>query len=114
MIGVTLDAEPAGGWSKLPWYALRQNYFAAVIAAGGVVYVADLGTGTISAIGPHVPSPSASRSVVDASPMSDVGIPSAPRTSFFCAETVKPSARAPPADAHPTETTVIAPLTAAG
>ena len=36
MIGVTLDAEPAGGWSKLPWYALRQNYLAAVIAAGGL------------------------------------------------------------------------------
>lgn len=36
MIGVTLDAEPAGGWSKLPWYALRQNYFASVIAAGGL------------------------------------------------------------------------------
>jgi putative glutamine amidotransferase len=36
LIGVTLDAEPAGGWSKLPWYALRQNYFAAVIAAGGL------------------------------------------------------------------------------
>jgi putative glutamine amidotransferase len=36
MIGVTLDAEPAGGWSRLPWYALRQNYFSAVIAAGGL------------------------------------------------------------------------------
>jgi putative glutamine amidotransferase len=36
MIGVTLDAEPAGGWSKLPWYALRQNYFTAVIEAGGL------------------------------------------------------------------------------
>jgi putative glutamine amidotransferase len=36
LIGVTLDAEPAGGWSKLPWYALRQNYFSAVIAAGGL------------------------------------------------------------------------------
>ena len=36
LIGLTLDAEPAGGWSKLPWYALRQNYFAAVIAAGGL------------------------------------------------------------------------------
>ncbi|WP_372622355.1 gamma-glutamyl-gamma-aminobutyrate hydrolase family protein [Falsiroseomonas sp.] len=36
MIGVTLDAEPAGGWSKLPWYALRQNYFSSVIAAGGL------------------------------------------------------------------------------
>jgi putative glutamine amidotransferase len=36
LIGLTLDAEPAGGWSKLPWYALRQNYFSAVIAAGGL------------------------------------------------------------------------------
>lgn len=36
VIGVTLDAEPAGGWSKLPWYALRQNYFSAIIAAGGL------------------------------------------------------------------------------
>ncbi|MDB5416559.1 MAG: gamma-glutamyl-gamma-aminobutyrate hydrolase family protein [Rubritepida sp.] len=36
VIGLTLDAEPAGGWSKLPWYALRQNYFSAVIAAGGL------------------------------------------------------------------------------
>lgn len=36
LIGLTLDAEPAGGWSKYPWYALRQNYFAAVAAAGGL------------------------------------------------------------------------------
>lgn len=36
VIGLTLDAEPAGGWSKLPWYALRQNYFSAVIEAGGL------------------------------------------------------------------------------
>lgn len=36
IIGLTLDSEPAGGWSKLPWYALRQNYFSAVIAAGGL------------------------------------------------------------------------------
>jgi putative glutamine amidotransferase len=36
VIGLTLDAEPAGGWSKLPWYALRQNYFEAVAAAGGL------------------------------------------------------------------------------
>jgi putative glutamine amidotransferase len=36
LIGVTLDAEPAGGWSKLPWYALRRNYFDAVVAAGGL------------------------------------------------------------------------------
>jgi putative glutamine amidotransferase len=36
LIGLTLDSEPAGGWSKLPWYALRQNYFTAIIAAGGL------------------------------------------------------------------------------
>ncbi len=36
LIGLTLDAEPAGGWSKLPWYALRQNYCSAVAVAGGL------------------------------------------------------------------------------
>lgn len=36
VIGVSLDSEEAGGWSKLPWYALRQNYCAAVAAAGGL------------------------------------------------------------------------------
>jgi putative glutamine amidotransferase len=35
-IGLTLDAEPPGGYSKLPWYALRENYFAAVARAGGL------------------------------------------------------------------------------
>jgi len=40
LIGLTLDAEEppleGGGYSKLPWYALRRNYFAAVTAAGGL------------------------------------------------------------------------------
>jgi putative glutamine amidotransferase len=36
LIGITLDSEPAGGWSKMPWYALRQNYCDAVAAAGGL------------------------------------------------------------------------------
>jgi putative glutamine amidotransferase len=36
LIGLTLDAEPAGGWSKYPWYALRQNYAVAAAAAGGL------------------------------------------------------------------------------
>jgi putative glutamine amidotransferase len=35
-IGLTLDAEPAGGYSKLPWYALRQNYCDTVAQAGGL------------------------------------------------------------------------------
>ncbi len=35
-IGITLDSEPAGGWSKMPWYALRQNYCSAVAEVGGL------------------------------------------------------------------------------
>lgn len=36
LIGITLDSEEPGGYSKLPWYALRQNYCAAVVRAGGL------------------------------------------------------------------------------
>jgi putative glutamine amidotransferase len=36
LIGITLDAEAPGGYSKYPWYALRANYAEAVIAAGGL------------------------------------------------------------------------------
>ncbi len=36
MIGVTLDSERPGGYSKYPWYALRQNYAEAIVAAGGL------------------------------------------------------------------------------
>jgi putative glutamine amidotransferase len=36
IIGLTLDSEPPGGYSKLPWYALRENYCAAVVRAGGL------------------------------------------------------------------------------
>lgn len=39
IIGVTADAEDAGGYSKLPWYALRQNYAAAIAKAGGLPIV---------------------------------------------------------------------------
>ena len=35
-IGVTLDSEQPGGYSKYPWYALRQNYADAIVAAGGL------------------------------------------------------------------------------
>lgn len=35
-IGITLDSEPGGGFSAQPWYACRQNYFDAVVAAGGL------------------------------------------------------------------------------
>jgi putative glutamine amidotransferase len=36
VIGLTLDHEPPGGWSKYPWYAIRENYCNAVRAAGGL------------------------------------------------------------------------------
>ena len=36
LIGVTLDAEPPGGYSAYPWYALRQNYAEAIAGAGGL------------------------------------------------------------------------------
>ena len=36
VIGVTLDSEQSGGYSTYPWYALRQNYADAIIAAGGL------------------------------------------------------------------------------
>jgi putative glutamine amidotransferase len=36
LIGITLDSEAPGGYSKFPWYALRENYCAAVAGAGGL------------------------------------------------------------------------------
>ena len=36
VIGITLDREEPGGYSKFPWYALRENYAHAVAAAGGL------------------------------------------------------------------------------
>ncbi len=39
VIGLTLDAEPPGGYSKMPWYAIRENYCEAVTRAGGLPVV---------------------------------------------------------------------------
>lgn len=36
VIGITLDSEEPGGYSKFPWYALRRNYCGAVAAHGGL------------------------------------------------------------------------------
>jgi putative glutamine amidotransferase len=36
VIGLTLDSEVPGGYSQYPWYALRENYCAAVTKAGGL------------------------------------------------------------------------------
>ena len=39
LIGITADSEEPGGYSRFPWYALRQNYCSAVTHAGGVPLV---------------------------------------------------------------------------
>ena len=36
VIGITLDSEEPGGYSKFPWYALRQNYCSWIAQAGGL------------------------------------------------------------------------------
>ena len=36
LIGITLDSEPPGGYSRFPWYAARENYCDAVVRVGGV------------------------------------------------------------------------------
>ena len=36
LIGITLDAEKPGGYSRFDWYAVRENYATAVSNAGGL------------------------------------------------------------------------------
>jgi putative glutamine amidotransferase len=36
VIGITLDYEDKGGYSKMPWYALRENYCSSISAFGGI------------------------------------------------------------------------------
>lgn len=36
VIGITLDSDIGGSYSRYPWYAIRYNYVDAVVAAGGV------------------------------------------------------------------------------
>jgi putative glutamine amidotransferase len=36
IVGITLDSEQPGGYSKFPWYAVRENYCSAVSQAGGL------------------------------------------------------------------------------
>ena len=54
VIGITLDSEPPGGYSSLPWYALRENYADAVAAGGGLPFLlphrVDLAAETVAAI----------------------------------------------------------------
>lgn len=36
LIGITMDSEAPGGYSKYPWYALRENYCGVIARHGGV------------------------------------------------------------------------------
>lgn len=36
IVGITLDYETGGGYSKMPWYALRENYCSAVSRLGAL------------------------------------------------------------------------------
>jgi putative glutamine amidotransferase len=36
IVGLTIDSEAPGSYSKFPWYALRENYAGAVARAGGL------------------------------------------------------------------------------
>jgi putative glutamine amidotransferase len=36
IVGITLDSEKPGGYSKFPWYAVRENYCGAIAEAGGL------------------------------------------------------------------------------
>ena len=38
IIGITLDNEEKGGYSKFPWYAIRKNYLHSVEKFGGIPY----------------------------------------------------------------------------
>jgi len=38
VIGITLDNEQAGGYSKFPWYAIRNNYLHSIERYGGIPF----------------------------------------------------------------------------
>lgn len=38
LIGITFDAPQPGGYSRYPWYALRENYCTSIINAGGIPF----------------------------------------------------------------------------
>ena len=38
IIGITLDSEDPGGYSKFPWYAIRLNYLHSIEAYGGIPF----------------------------------------------------------------------------
>ena len=38
IIGITLDYEVSGGYSKFPWYAIRENYLSCLHKFGAIPF----------------------------------------------------------------------------
>ena len=38
VIGITLDKEEPGNYSKFPWYAIRHNYLHSIEKFGGIPF----------------------------------------------------------------------------
>ena len=38
IIGITLDFENNGGYSKFPWYAIRENYLSCLYKFGAIPF----------------------------------------------------------------------------
>ena len=38
LIGITLDSEESGNYSKFPWYAIRKNYLDSIYECGGIPF----------------------------------------------------------------------------
>ena len=38
LIGITLDSEESGDYSKFPWYAMRQNHLDSIYEYGGIPF----------------------------------------------------------------------------
>ena len=38
IIGITLDFENSGGYTKFPWYAIRENYLTCLYKFGAIPF----------------------------------------------------------------------------
>jgi putative glutamine amidotransferase len=54
VIGLTVDWEDTGGYSKLPWYALRENYTLSISRAGGLPVMLPQGLDDVDAYLSHI------------------------------------------------------------
>ena len=50
IIGITLDNEESGNYSKFPWYAIRQNYLHSIEVFGAIPFPLSHSLNTINEI----------------------------------------------------------------